>query len=266
LLNLINQCMRTTLVLFFLIVANQAFSQKNIFATLKIDATTKIIGRSSEYDKNKTYEKYNFIIENPAQIENFIKNLKLGDEVPNSMEDPNFTLAIVKNRKEIGSWTVNPTLKSVMTNDGHTYKFDLNQISELNSKYPFNYYYEAKVFKSKHEYESYLSGQKNNPGFLFDYAPLFRYEGSFEIEFKKSAQFPNPKAIMDYLEPYIEKIVSKEKYNVVYILDDKNMKDRDQYTMTISGSEKLYEELKVENLKNENWTPTVEDASFFYKK
>jgi len=244
----------------------QVFSQKNLFDTLKVDASTKIIGRYPHYDKSKTYEKYNFIIEDSVSIVEFISSLKLGKEVKNSTEDPSFKLTIVKNYDEIGSWTINPTLKSAMTHDGHTYEFNLNQITKLNSQYPFNYYHEIKVFKSRNEYEKYLAEQKNNSNFLFDYGPLFKYEGSFEIEFPKNSKFPHPKAISEFLTPYIEKIVNEDDYTLGYALNSKNMNNRDQYTMTIQGSKKLFEQLKLDNLKNENWQPTVEDAYFFYKK
>lgn len=115
----------------------QAFSQKDLFANLKVDATTKIIGRYPQYDKSKAYEGYNFMMEDSGRIVEFISSLKLGEEVENATEDPCFRLTIVKNHDEIGSWTINPTLKSAMTHDGHTYKFDLAQITNLNKQYPF---------------------------------------------------------------------------------------------------------------------------------
>src|SRR5215216_5603240 len=102
--------MRVSLIAIFLILTRQVFSQKNLFDTLKVDCSTKIIGRYPQYDKSKTYEKYNFIIEDSAQMLEFIKNLKLGKEVENSTEDPSFKLTVVKNYDEIGSWTINPTL------------------------------------------------------------------------------------------------------------------------------------------------------------
>src|SRR6218665_2943542 len=132
--------MRTIIILFFLIITNQVLSQKKLFKTLKIDKTTKIIGRYPQYDKNRTYEKYNFIIEDSTQIAEFAKNIKLGKEVKNSTEEPCFRITIVKNFEEVGTWTVNPTLKSVMTHDGNTYEFDLNQITKLNETFPFKYY------------------------------------------------------------------------------------------------------------------------------
>lgn len=247
-------------------LAMPLFAQKNLFDTLTVEPGTKIIGRYPQYDKSKTYEKYNFIIEDSAKIVEFIKKLRVGKEVENSTEDPSFQLTIVKKYEEIGSWTINPTLGSAMTHDGHTYEFDLSQIADLNAQYPFKYYHDIKIFKSRDEYEKYLTKQKTNPKFLFDYGPQFKYEGSFEIEFPKNSQFPHPKAISDFLTPYIEKVVSKDDYSLAYELNAKNMNNQGQYTMTIEGPKKLFEQLKLDNFKNENWQPTVEDAYFFYKK
>lgn len=250
----------------FLFLALYVSGQKTLFETLKIDSTTRIIGRYPQYDKSKTYEKYNFIIEDSMMIVEFINSLKLGSEVANSIGPSEFKLTVVKNYRETGSWTINPNLKTVMTHDGHSYEFDPEQISNLNKKYPFAYDYEIKVFKSPAEYDKYLAEQKLRPNFLFDYAPQFKYEGSFEIEFPKNKKFPHPKAISDFLMPLIEKIVNKRDYTLGYELSSRNMSKMNQFTMTIQGPRKLFDQLKVEGLKNENWQPTVEDAFFFYKK
>lgn len=256
------------LILFILLslIPNFILGQKVLFDTLKVDKTTKIIGRNPHYDKGKTYEKYNFIIEDSAKIADFIKNIKLGDEVQNTLENQNFKLTVVKNNDEIGSWTINPIRKSAMTHDGKTYKFDLQQIATLNQLYPFAYSYAVKVFSSKTEYKNYVAEQKKNPKFLFDYAPQFKYAGSFEIEFKKSSKFSSPKAINDFLKPFIEKIVSKDEYSLSYAFNEKNRNNMDQYTMTIRGPKKLFKKLKIKDLTNENWTDTIEDGYFFYKQ
>lgn len=247
------------------IISVTCFGQKALFDTLKVDSKTKIIGRYPQYDKNRTYGKYNFIIEDSTKVAQFKNNLQLGDEVPNSFERLNFKLTIVKNNKEIGSWTINPTQNTAMVHDGHTYKFNLNQITKLNEIYPFDYKYEKKSFTTKKEYELYLADQRKNVAFLFDYAPQFKYEGSFEIEFQKSDKFPNPKAITEFIEPFIEKIVAKGEYSVNYEVNEKNLTNRQQYTMTILSSRKLFENLNLKKLKNENWKPTVEEGYFFYR-
>ncbi|WP_293309104.1 hypothetical protein [Pedobacter sp. UBA5917] len=256
--------MKKLIVILLLIQANFIYAQKNLFKTLKVDKTTKIIGRHQLNDT--TYKKYNFIIEDSAQIAVFIKHIKLGDEIVNSLGNPNFSLSIIQNQREIGSWTITPYLKRVMVHDGHTYQFEMNQIAELNKFYPFDYKVEDIVFKQKTDYEKYLAEQQKKPDFLFHYAPSFKYEGSFEIEFKKSSKFPHPKAIMEFLDPYLLKILSKNEFAVLYKAGGKNMEDPDQYTITVMGPKKLYDELKIDNLKNENWQPTEEQAHFYYKK
>ncbi|MGB8191912.1 MAG: hypothetical protein WCF67_08340, partial [Chitinophagaceae bacterium] len=59
--------------------------------------------------------------------------------------------------------------------------------------------------------------QKKDKAFLFDYAPQFKYEGSFEIQFPRNKQFPHPKAISEYLTPLVESVVSKGEYSITYI-------------------------------------------------
>lgn len=87
-----------------------------------------------------------------------------------------------------------------------------------------------------------------------------------KLNFLKTLRFPHPKAISDFLTPYIEKIVNKHAYSLGYRLNAKNMNNRNQFTMFIQGSRKLFEQLRLDNLKNINWQPTVEDGYFFYKK
>lgn len=152
-----------------------------------------------------------------------------------------------------------------MAHDGAAYKFDFNQIVNLNTQYPFKYVRDVKEFKSKSVYEKYVEKQKSNPKYVFHYRPQFKYEGSFEIRVPKNS-FPHPAAVSDYLAPHIEKIVRKGDYLLGYELSEKNMKDKDQYTMTIQGSKKLFEQLKLDQYKNESWQATIENAYFFYKK
>lgn len=240
-------------------------AQDNLmFDTSKIDATSKLIGRYPQYDKQQTYKYLNFIIDDPTTIKQVVATLTLGKEGKNTIQDPDFRITLVQNFDEVKSWVVNPNLNSVMY-DGHTYAFDINKIKELAAKYPFDYKYDKIPFKSKDDYEKYLNIQKENTNFLFDYAPQFEYEGSFDIQFPRNQKFSSPKAISDFLTPLIEKIVSKDEYRVSYILNEKNMKDQTQFTMTITGSKKLYETLHLENLKKEEWQTTIEEGWFFYR-
>ncbi len=62
--------MKNLLLILISFISINVFSQKNIFDTLKIDSSTKIIGRYPHYDQSKTYEKYNFY------YRRFFRNIK----------------------------------------------------------------------------------------------------------------------------------------------------------------------------------------------
>jgi hypothetical protein len=252
--------------IYLLLISINCFSQNFIPKNIKVDSTTKIIGRYPQYDKNKSYEKWNFILENVKDIEAFTNQLVLGEEVKNTLEEPNFSICLIHNYDEVKSWTINPRMKSVMV-DGHTYKFDIKLFTELNKKFPFKYKYESVVFNKKTEYESYLNLQKKDSTFLFDYAPQFKYEGSFELDFPNNQKFSNPREISTFIEKKLKKInVKKDEYSISYILDERNLSNLNKiYTMTIQGPKKIFDVLKIEDIENKNWTPTTEDGMFFYK-
>lgn len=257
--------MRVTFFIFLLTISFSLLAQeKYIFDTAKIDGTTKLIGRYPQYDKQKTYKEFNFIITDPETIKAVIMTLPLGKEGKNIIEDPEFRMNIVQNFEEVKTWIVNPNLKSVLS-EGHTYEFDVMKLKSLAKKYPFDYKFDKIPFKSKADYEKYLEKQKSDKTFLFVYAPQFEYEGSFEIQFPRNNKFSSPKAISDYLTPLIEKIVSKDEYRVSYVLNEKNRNDQTQFTMTITGNRKIFNDLQLENLNKENWTETVEEGWFFYR-
>lgn len=257
--------MKTFFLIASLAISLQLSAQDNLmFDTSKVNANTKLIGRYPQYDKQKTHKYLNFIIDDPATIKKVMATLTLGKEGENTMEDPDFRVELIQDFEDIKTWIISPGLKSAHYN-GQAYEFDVDKLRVLAKKYPFDYKFEKIPFKSNDEFKQYLSKQKENKTFLFDYPPQFKYEGSFEIRFPRNETFSSPKAISDYLEPKIKKIVAEDEYTIAYFLNERNMKDQTQFTMTIRGSKKLYESLDLENLKKENWKATVEEGWFFYR-
>lgn len=255
---------RTGIILTMIFSLSAKAQEMVIFDTSKINVNTKLIGRYPQYDKMKTYKKLNFIVEDPQTVKKVIASLTLGKEGPNSIQEQDFRITIVQDFKEVKSWIVNPALNSVM-DDGHTYEFAVDKLKGLAEKYPFDYRFDKIAFSNTIEYDEYLQKQKSNQAFLFSYAPQFKYEGSFKIQFPRNETFVSPKAISDYLKPLVEQIVSKNEYTITYILDDKNLGDQTQFTMTITGSKKIYAELVVDKLKKKDWKLTKEQGWFFYR-
>jgi hypothetical protein len=236
------------------------------FDSLKIDSNTKLIGTYSEYDRNHTYDHYNFLIDDSLEIINFIKHFRYGKEVDNIVEQNEFTIRVIKNYNQVSVFSISPTYNSIRIN-GHSYKFDLKNLKSVSEMFPFKYKIEKNVFRRMAEYQSYFNLQIKDKMFLFKFEPYFSDKGNFEIEFPRNSKFSSPKAISEYIKPLIEKIVSKDDYDISYALNEKNMNDQSQFTMTITGRKELFDKLKVDNLKNINWSdPKKESTGWFYYK
>lgn len=236
------------------------------YNTELVNDSTKIIVEGGFRDENG--QSIHFIIEKPEEIKEFISGLKYGEPVGNIFSEESIEIHLVQDYRDITSVNINPKYRRIFANDGHSYQFDLNQLIAWRKKYPLVKYSSKGVnFKTKEEFETFLNVQKQNPNFLYSSFPVFKYEGSFEIEFPKNEIFHNPQAIMDYLNPIIEKVEpDKDKFALSYVLDNKNFSDRNQYTITISGSKQLFEKLRVDDYRNVNWTVTIENAAFHYRK
>lgn len=255
-------------IILFLVFSLNAFAQNEkpkLYDILKVNDSTRIIGIYPHFDKDQTFRDLNFIIENPAEIKKVIQSFEVGDEIANSFDNPNFRVLVVQNFKDVNSWIVSPYSKNVLTK-GHTYTFDIEKIKKLHKKYPLNYKFEKASFKNLQEFALYLLKQKQNPAFLFSYNPIFKYEGSFELQFPKNEKFSSPKSISQYIRPMIEKIANPEDFSISFKASEYNLKNADQFTMTITGPKQIFETLKVGELINKNWSATEESGIFFYKE
>ncbi|BEV04489.1 hypothetical protein [Chryseobacterium gambrini] len=250
----------------FLFAFSQIFSQKKLFEGIKNENSDslKIIGMYYNWDKNKVYEKYNFYITDKKTIDSLINNTYYNELTQNIFEQNNFSIIVTKNNKILDRWSVNPKFENINIK-GQSHKFDISTLAKLAKKFPFKYNWYKQEFESRQDFDKFYSNKIKDENTLFIYEPNFVYEGSFEIQFPKSDTFIHPKAIDEYLRPKIEKIAKDEKFSISYILTEFNMKNRDQYTMTVSGSKSLFNKLNETQGKKGNWTPTKLEAQIFEK-
>jgi hypothetical protein len=252
-------------VISFLFSIHSIGQTDSVLKNLKIDSNAKLIGHYARFDKNKTYREYNFILKDSIEIKKLIYDLTSGDKRNDAVMRPSFFISLIQNHKVSKTWILSPTTNCIFFNENN-YEFDISRLQKISKNHPFDYTVEEVAFKQKNDYIKYLNKQKKDKQFLYNYIPEFKYEGSFEIEFPKNEIYSSPKAIFDYLNPIIEKISKKEEYRLGYLLNEKNSINRDQYTITIEGSKKLFNTLKLENLKAENWKKITEYGTFFYIK
>ncbi|MBW7675879.1 hypothetical protein [Chryseobacterium chendengshani] len=250
----------------FLFVFSQIFSQTKLFESIKNENpdSLKIIGMYYNWDENKIYEKYNFYITDKKTIDSLISNIYYHESTKNIFEHNNFSIIVTKNNQILDRWSVSPKFENINIK-GQSHKFDISILGKLAKKFPFKYNWYKQEFKNREDFEKFYSSKINEKSTLFIYKPNFIYDGSFEIQFSKNETFIHPKAIDEYLRPKLEKIAKDEKFSISYILTEFNMKNRDQYTMTVSGSKNLFNKLKEKQGIKGNWTPTKLEAQIFEK-
>lgn len=244
-----------------------AFAQeKQLLENITIDDNTVLVGMNPHYNKDTIYNKLQFFVKGKAVLESLVPQLTYKETGPNTLEENDFRLLVLQGNEVVKSWIVSPLYGTIRV-DGVSYKFNVKRLKELAGQYPFEYRSYEKEFANKQEYDKYVNSLKGTEkNFLFAYAPDFKYEGSFTISFPKNETYPNPKAIQKLLEPQAINIVGRDNFRIHYSLDDYNRKNLNQMTMTIEGSKQLYEKLKVDGLKNKNWTDNKPKGIFFMKK
>jgi hypothetical protein len=251
----------------FLLLSFVGFSQtKSILDSVKINKKTKLIGMYAQYDKSKTYQYLNFFIDDKNIIESLKSKLTHGKIVENRIEQNDFRIIVLNGNEEVENWMLSPMNSNILMN-GVYYDFNPDVVKDLAKKYPFEYTFYEKNFSNKKEYEEYKTKMSSDKNFLFAYEPFFEYEGTFEIKFPKNSEFESPQMIDDYLRPEINKIVKEEnQFNISYILDERNLKNRDEYIITIECNKEVFEKLKLKKLKKINWKNNQPSGMFFMKQ
>jgi hypothetical protein len=262
-----------TIIIVFLILTScktTNLKESNVNGNLFLDGITishsmKLIGMYPYYDSDKTFQNYNFYIENYDDIISASKRIKLGENISNLATRNEFNIRLIDNGKIIKTWSINPQYSYIRT-EGKTYKFDINQLKALSKKHGFNYSVEKRDFKNKREFDEFFKVISKEDSYLFMYKPNFKFEGKFDVKFPKSSEFIHPKAITKYLESKLEKISLKESFRVFYVLTEYNRNNRNQFTMTIESNYNLFSKFEDKNGIKKEWIPEVYSATIFRKE
>lgn len=245
-------------------VSSQSFAQETIIDKLNFDDQTILVGMASDYNTDRTYDKYNFFIDNAAKLNAVKLNLEHGYELDNKVSDQNhFMIYAIKNKKIVDQWLVNPRLYNVF-HEGIAYSFDADKLENIAKVNPLNFKAEKKEFKSQKEYAKVKKEMDKDSSIFLVYEPDFSFEGSYEVTLKKDDKIDSAKAAEEYLRNLL-KTATKKNFVVSYALNEKNLMDRSQFTMVIAGPKDVYEKAKIPNAEKSEWTPDVYEAIFVKK-
>jgi hypothetical protein len=257
--------MKNLFTLILLLSFLVSFSQKSpVFEDLQLNENMRLIGIYPHYDEKRTYENYNFLIEDSNIIDSISKIIVKGKEVMNQSTRQEFTIRLYDGDKKVKSWSFDPKYKFIRI-AGKSYEFDANQILALTEKYGIRYNLEKRFYNTQKQFNKDSEGIKANPNLLFVYKPNFKYEGTFDISYAKTGKFKHPKAISKYLDKKIGKFRKEKEYRVYYVANDFNRKNPNQYTMTIESDFGLYELFEDNKGVKKEWKAKEYSAYIFLK-
>ncbi len=251
------------LVLFLTLIALSAKGQTNsLFEGIAFTDSMKLAVMHSHTDQDDTYISYDLIIDSKQVFDSVAPLFTYGEEVANFVDEAEPTINLITGKKTIKSWSINPKNSSVRIK-GKSYQFDTEKIKDLASNYPLEYTTEKKAFKSLKEFEDFKSSIQNDDLFLFMYEPNFKYEGSFQVRYKKSNKFRSPQDVSQHLKASLTEITEEDNFRIFYMFNDYNRKNRNQFTMTVESSRDLYDEFSDRKSKKLDWEDTVYSARVF---
>lgn len=257
---------RRILLVATLMISTISWAQvQTLIDKVNFDSNTILVGMASDYNTDKSFEKYNFYIDNASKIDGIKLNLEHGYELNNKVTDENhFMIYAIKDRKIVDQWLVNPKLYNVFHN-GIAYSFDADKLEKIAELYSFKYEIVKEEYKNQKEYAKAQKIKQKDYSIFLAYEPEFLVDGSFEVSFKKDDKFKSATDAEEYLLNLI-KLITKKKVFVTYAFNEKNLRDQSQITMVVAGPEEVYKKIKLDNLEKGEWTPEIHEAIYVKKK
>lgn len=257
--------MKIILTVTFLLLLFSSYAQKSlVFENLHLNQNMRLIGMYPYYDEEKTFEEYNFIIEDLKSLDSITKIITKGQKIMNQHTRNEFNMRLYEGDKKIRTWSFNPKYSYIRIN-GKSYVFDAHQILELTKKYGFKYSFSKKSYNIKEQFDKDYEVLKSDPNLLFVYKPSFKFKGTFDVKFLKSVKFKHPKAISQYLRKKIGKIKKDTEYRVYYVANEYSRENPNQYTMTIESDFEVFELFEDKNAEKKDWRPKEYSATVFKK-
>jgi hypothetical protein len=199
-------------ILFLVLLTNLSYSQSNLYSdSVKVTDSSILIATSTKY------KQYEFCIETKNDIIKELKKLTYGKVKENESEKFSVVIKLVTKGKIIKIWDASPKT-SIVEVEEKTYSFDTMLLSALHKKYPINYFIEERVFTSQSQLDNYYQALLKDKTFLYLVPHNFETEWieKFNLTFKKNEIFSSPKAIVNYLDPEISKLVPEGKFSISY--------------------------------------------------
>jgi len=260
--------MRSILVFLFLIIAASTNGQvESIFKDYHFDNSYTLLSISPNIKGRLLYSEYCFILKDLSDLQKVKSSWIIKKKGENLFDASPITVCLIKDKSLVEIWTFSPKYNTISV-DGDEYLFNPQLLKNLSKKFPFNYSQHIDTVKTKNDYKLFIQKIKSNPKFVFEYGePDFKYEGTFNIEFKVDKKINSPDAAIKSLKEQLKKMGKAYKYSVSYLpFSESNSNQSARITLTVESNKDLYNDLKNGAFVKGSWVPRVIEVETYWLK
>ncbi len=241
-----------------LFISLSCLGQKaEFFKKFNFDKSYSVIGIGPHWaTKGDTYKRFSFFVDKLEDLNNLKKEWVFKQKSEVIAQQNHFSVYILKDKKIVGDGVINPSFSNIRADEGWYY-FDTALLEEVAKKHFLNYTVHEDTFSTTQTYFSFYAKIKEDSSFLFLFPPDLEFEGSFRVSVRKTDELSSPKAAIEELERKFNLLTTKDKYHTTYVLDEYNLKNQNQWTLTVQADKLLFDKFNDDIFIKDKWARLV---------
>jgi hypothetical protein len=224
-----------------------------ILKSYKLDSSYSLVGLNPGYENGTLYKNFCFIIDQSSDLLKTQKEWVFEKKLNGEVDMNGFSIYLVKNKSIVNTWVVSPLSGDIANNDNY-FVFDTTVLTNLAISNPLLYRSRIDTFKSIDDLKQFKIKSKQDSSFIFLFKPNIDYEGTFQVNVKKTLQINSPNVAIKKLDKLLDAI-DKDGYDVSESSTE-NINDPGQITLTIESKKYLFDNFSDQNFIKGSWVPT----------
>jgi hypothetical protein len=261
--------MKPLLFLFTFFLQFSAFAQKSqYFKDIAFDSSYSVVGLCQGHGlPGDSLERFWFEVDDLAELNKLKTEWVFKNPVERlHVEDYSVNIFIIKNKREVGFWSLIWPLQGLILCNTHYYHFDTTELLKLHAAHPLHYRSQHLVFDTYRHYADYANRIIHDPKLLFFYEPSLKYEGQFIIITHRRSDPANPYVVTRDVTNELQEFDASRKFEASYpVTDSFNIAHTDWVKIVVQCSKTLYDAYHAEGRNKGPWEPAPIDITVFWR-
>lgn len=256
-------------LILIIMISSKCVGQNNIlFQKLKIDTTCQILNVPYFFGNGQAYLDKSFLINQASTIRKLLTSVEFGSKIDSPIsENNNCNFYVIKNKKVINSFEINPRYKNIFLSDSDTstlsaFEFEIESLLQQADIFPLYFYAKKFRFKTEDELNSFISFHSKQKNFICykDETEVFSGKGEIYISRKNKLDLDQSEKL---IEDEVRKLVGKSKdFEVRFspISEKPNT-----FKFILYSSNAIYSQVNNSMFMKSEWKPNLKVIICYWK-